>query len=48
MSIDATRWAWMQQGITQAQKLILLSLADRADEDNRCYDRCRRNDKALD
>jgi len=37
MSVDATRWAWMQQGITQAQKLILLSLADRADEDNRCW-----------
>ena len=37
MSVDATRWAWMQQDITPTQKLILLALADRADENNRCW-----------
>lgn len=36
MSVDATRWAWSQQ-ITATQKLVLLSLADRADENNLCY-----------
>jgi len=34
MSLDATRWAWMQQGIGATRKLVLLSLADRADENN--------------
>lgn len=36
MSIDATRWAWTQQ-ITPSQKIVLLSLADRAGEDGYCY-----------
>jgi len=36
MSIDASRWAWTQQ-ITPSQKIVLLSLADRADEDGYCY-----------
>lgn len=36
MSLDATRWAW-QQKVTPMQKLVLLSLADRADEYHRCF-----------
>jgi DNA-binding transcriptional ArsR family regulator len=36
MSIDATRWAW-QQPVTSTQKLVLLSLADRANEHHVCY-----------
>lgn len=30
MSLEATRWAWQQPGITATQKLVLLALADRA------------------
>ena len=30
MSLDATRWAWQQQKLRPIQKLVLLSLADRA------------------
>jgi hypothetical protein len=30
MSLDASRWAWQQQGLRPIQKLVLLSLADRA------------------
>ncbi len=37
MSLDATRWAWSRQGLRPAQKLVLLSLADRAGEDNTCW-----------
>ena len=37
MSLDATRWAWQARGIRPAQKLILLSLADRSDEHHTCY-----------
>lgn len=37
MSIDATRWAWSQQEIKSTDKLVLLSLADRAGEDHECY-----------
>jgi len=37
MSIDATRWAWEIQGISIAQKLVLLSMADRAGENNECW-----------
>ncbi len=37
MSVDATRWAWERQGLTPSQKLILLALADRADESCACY-----------
>lgn len=36
MSLDATRWAW-QQAIKPTRKLVLLSIADRADEVHRCY-----------
>lgn len=36
MSLDATRWAW-QQAIPPTRKLVLLALADRADEDHKCY-----------
>ena len=36
MSLDATRWAW-QQRVTPTQKLVLLSLADRANEQHECY-----------
>ena len=36
MSLDATRWAWMQK-LPPTRKLVLLSLADRADENHRCY-----------
>ena len=35
MSLDATRWAWCCN-VTPSQKLLLLSLADRADEYHRC------------
>ncbi|MCL2076327.1 MAG: helix-turn-helix domain-containing protein [Betaproteobacteria bacterium] len=37
MSIDATKWAWECQGLTMTQKLVLLSLADRAGENNECW-----------
>lgn len=37
MSIDATRWAWSQQGIKPADKLLLLSLADRAGESHEAW-----------
>ena len=36
MSIDATRWAW-QQPVKANQKIVLLSLADRAGENHDCY-----------
>ena len=41
MSLDATRWAW-SLSIRPSQKLILLSLADRADEHHRCWPSLRR------
>ena len=37
MSVDATRWAWDAPVKSSAQRLILLSLADRAGEDHTCY-----------
>lgn len=37
MSLDATRWAWQQKGIRAADKFVLVSLADRADEKHCCY-----------
>jgi hypothetical protein len=40
MSIDATRWAWQQQGLRPLQKLILLSLADRADTEMCAFPSC--------
>lgn len=37
MSLDATRWAWMQQVGMSSAKLVLLAIADRADENHRAY-----------
>lgn len=37
MSLDATRWAWQQQGIRATDKFVLVSLADRADEEHFCF-----------
>jgi len=37
MSIDATRWAWQQRVGRSTEKLVLLSLADRANEKHECY-----------
>lgn len=43
MSLDASRWAWMQRipkndsASQSAIKIVLLSMADRADEDNICF-----------
>ncbi|MHB1670125.1 helix-turn-helix domain-containing protein [Thiomonas sp.] len=36
MSADATRWAWQQQ-LDSRSKLLLLSLSDRAGEDDTCW-----------
>jgi hypothetical protein len=36
MSIDATRWAWMQ-ALKPTVKLVLLALADRAGENHECW-----------
>ena len=37
MSLDATRWAWQQRVGRSTEKLVLLSLADRANEKHECY-----------
>lgn len=37
MSIDATRWAWTAQVNNSSQRLVLLSLADRAGEDHTAW-----------
>lgn len=37
MSIDATNWAWSAPVKSSAQRLVLLSLADRAGEEHKCY-----------
>lgn len=37
MSLDATVWAWRANVSNASQRLILLSLADRAGEDHKCY-----------
>lgn len=37
MSLDATRWAWMQKVGRSSAKLVLLSIADRAGEDHTAY-----------
>ena len=37
MSVDATRWAWLAPVKTSTQRLVLLSLADRAGEYHTCY-----------
>lgn len=36
-SLDATIWAWRAEVDSSTQRLILLSLADRAGEDHKCY-----------
>lgn len=36
MSLDATTWAWKQR-LKSTEKLVLLSMADRAGEDHKCY-----------
>jgi len=37
MSLDATRWAWQQRCGKGVDKLVLMSMADRADEAHCCY-----------
>lgn len=37
MSVDATRWAWAVSGIKSTDKLVLLSLADRANEEHEAW-----------
>lgn len=37
MSVDATRWAWKAPVKSATQRLVLLSLADRAGEHHTCY-----------
>lgn len=37
MSVDATRWAWTVPVKNSTQRLVLLSLADRAGEHNTCF-----------
>ena len=37
MSLDATTWAWKLRGLRPAQKLVLLSMADRAGEHHTCH-----------
>ena len=47
MSVDATIWAWKfnKQQISSLEKLILLSLADRANEYDECYPSGKRLEK---
>jgi len=37
LSVDATRWAWAVAGIKSTDKLVLLSLADRANEEHEAW-----------
>lgn len=37
MSFDASRWAWKVKVRGASQRLVLLALADRAGDENRCY-----------
>ena len=37
MSLDATNWAWRADVHSSAERLVLLSLADRAGEEHKCY-----------
>jgi DNA-binding MarR family transcriptional regulator len=50
MSVDATRWAWIAPVKTSTQRLVLLSLADRAGEYYTCFPSVARisNDTKLD
>lgn len=50
MSVDATIWAWSVDVSKSTERLVLLSLADRADEDCLCFPSMQRisNDTLLD
>lgn len=37
MSVDATNWAWRAPVKSSSRRVVLLSLADRAGEDHRCF-----------
>lgn len=37
MSLDATRWAWIQHVGSSSEKLVLLSMSDRAGDDHTCF-----------
>ena len=37
MSVDATNWAWRAPVKSASRRVVLLSLADRAGEDHRCF-----------
>ena len=37
MSVLAMAWVWKQRGLTQGQKLVLMAIADHADDDGVCY-----------
>ena len=37
MSIDATNWAWRADVKTSPRRVVLLSLADRAGDDHKCF-----------
>ncbi|WP_335955817.1 helix-turn-helix domain-containing protein, partial [Acinetobacter guillouiae] len=49
MSLDATVWAWKTTVDGASQKLVLLSLADRAGDDHKCFPSLKRleNDTTL-
>lgn len=42
MSLDASLWAWKAPVKSSTQRLVLVSLADRAGEDHSCYPSARR------
>lgn len=41
MSIEAQNWAWGQKNLTPSQKLVLIAIADYANEDHACFPRQR-------
>ncbi|MCU4491270.1 helix-turn-helix domain-containing protein [Acinetobacter guillouiae] len=45
MSLDATVWAWKTTVDGASQKLVLLSLADRAGDDHKCFPSLKRLEK---
>lgn len=55
MSVKAMNWAWTRQGLKASQKLVLLKLADHANDDGLCWpgkgslcDTCGMSKRALD